>query len=111
MPIDEGRFSLMAHQAEQMRGGITSQVEEMFPNDGPPNLFVTGFVFRPAVADDLEEGEGDPDDDLYVFEAFFYAEDHPTVGNINSKLYLHFKGCTSYEDATRQLQEGIRGNV
>jgi hypothetical protein len=99
----------MNWQADRMRVGMTEQLNEMFPSGGEVELLVTGFVFRPASDDDVEDDdtEPDPDECLYCFEAHFLAQNHPMVGNLNSTVLVDFPGC-DYEEAVQKLVRDIQ---
>jgi hypothetical protein len=104
----------MVYQAERMRNGQSDQIMEFFPSAGDPGLVVTGFVFRPASDEDLgdaeDEEEKDEGDDFYVFEAHFFAENHPMIGNATTSLLLNFAGCETYEAAAERFLQEVSRN-
>lgn len=88
----------MAFQATFMRGSLSDQIVDMFPDEGDPGLVVTGFVFRPVEDDDIEDDE-EPEENLYVYEAHFNATTHAMVGNLSSKLLMHLEDCDTLAEA------------
>jgi hypothetical protein len=95
-------------QAHQMLEGMSQQLLEMFPADGDPGLIVTGFVFRPADDDDLDdEEEPDPEEHMYCFSAHFNAASHPYVGNVSTTLLVNYSDCETYEEAVQRLVREI----
>lgn len=101
-------LAAMAYQAEKMRKGMSEQIREFWPTEDDPDLVVTGFVLRPASDEDLIEDEGE-EVGLYVFEAHFFASNHPTIGNASSSLHLRFDEVESYQEAiNRFIQEVSR---
>jgi len=84
----------MYTQADRMKVGMARQLIEVFGDDDP-QVQVTGMVFRPADPEEEEEEEGVD----WVFIAYFYAENSPTVGNVTMALKLQL-GCENSDEAS-----------
>jgi len=84
----------MYTQADRMRVGMARQLIEVFGEDDP-QVQVTGMVFRPADPEEVGEDEGVD----WVFTAYFYAANSPTVGNVTMAMKLQL-GCETSDEAS-----------
>jgi len=103
---DPQTVAAFTYQALRMKAGVSEQIVEFFPAEGESDLVLSGFVFRPASDEDLDEGEELESEDFYTFEAHFYAEDHPMIGAVSTRLLLEIPGV-GYAGAVAFFREQI----